>query len=52
MDRFTVDAKQALRLQLVRSPEALSKLEEDEREIVAAEFAPTFVYPIFGEAET
>jgi hypothetical protein len=52
MEKYTVDAKKALRLQLVRSPAALGRLEADERELVSAEFNPVFAYALFGEAET
>ncbi|BGP13849.1 hypothetical protein JCM10213_002487 [Rhodosporidiobolus nylandii] len=42
---------EALHLRMVRSNEQTEQLGEEERELVET-FAPTFVYPIFGEEET
>ena len=51
MDLWTSDGLAVLDLKLVRSEASTEALEEEEQGLVA-DFAPEFVYPIFGEAQT
>ncbi|GAA5848528.1 hypothetical protein JCM8547_004540 [Rhodosporidiobolus lusitaniae] len=48
---WSADGLSALRLRLARSKAQTAALSEEEHELVDS-FAPTFVYPIFGEQET